>query len=59
MVEFTKQTMELRMKASPHLLVQFIGNRMKNSEKQKALREEHKTRISIKSKGIKAFLKIR
>jgi len=31
--------------------------RMKNSEKQKALREEHKTRISIKSKGVKAFLK--
>ena len=31
--------------------------RRKNFEKQKALREEHKTRISIKSKGIKAFLK--
>lgn len=31
--------------------------RKKNFEKQKALREEHKTRISIKSKGIKAFLK--
>ncbi len=29
----------------------------KNFEKQKALREEHKTRMSIKSKGIKAFLK--
>jgi hypothetical protein len=31
--------------------------RKKNFEKQKALREEHKTRISIKSKGIGAFLK--
>jgi hypothetical protein len=31
--------------------------RMKNFEKQKSLREEHKTRISIKAKGIKAFLK--
>jgi len=31
--------------------------RKNNFEKQKALREEHKTRISIKSKGIKAFLK--
>jgi len=31
--------------------------RIKNFEKQKALREEHKTRISIKSKGVKAFLK--
>jgi hypothetical protein len=31
--------------------------RKKNFEKQKALREEHKTRISIKSKSIKAFLK--
>ncbi len=31
--------------------------RKKNFEKQNALREEHKTRISIKSKGIKAFLK--
>jgi hypothetical protein len=30
--------------------------RMKNFEKQKTLREEHKTRISIKAKGIKAFL---
>ena len=30
--------------------------RMKNFEKQKILREEHKTRISIKAKGIKAFL---
>ncbi len=29
---------------------------MKNFEKQKTLREEHKTRISIKAKGIKAFL---
>ena len=25
-------------------------------EKQKVLREEHKTRISIKAKGIKAYL---
>lgn len=31
--------------------------RKRNFEKQKALREEHKTRIAIKSKGIKAFLK--
>ncbi len=31
--------------------------RNKNFEKQKVLREEHKTRISIKSNGIKAFLK--
>lgn len=31
--------------------------RNKNFEKQKVLREEHKTRISIKSKGIKAYLK--
>jgi hypothetical protein len=30
--------------------------RMKNFEKQKVLREEHKTRISIKAKGIKVFL---
>jgi len=30
--------------------------RMKNFEKQMVLREEHKTRISIKAKGIKAFL---
>ena len=30
--------------------------RMKNFEKQKTLREEHKTRISIIAKGIKAFL---
>ena len=30
--------------------------RMKNFEKQKTLREEHKTRISIKAKGIKAYL---
>ncbi len=29
----------------------------KNFEKQKALREEHKKRISIKAKGIKKFLK--
>jgi hypothetical protein len=27
-----------------------------NFKKQKALREEHKTRISIMTKGIKAFL---
>ena len=33
-----------------------IDIRMKNFEKQKSLREEHKTRISIKSKGIKAYL---
>ncbi len=31
--------------------------RMKNFEKQKRLREEHKTIISITAKGIKAFLK--
>ncbi len=52
------QTMGIENESSATLMGSVSTEiRMKNFEKQKTLREEHKTRISIKAKGIKAFLK--
>jgi hypothetical protein len=53
-----QQTMGIESESFAELMGSVSSQiRKKNFEKQKALREEHKTRISIKSKGIKVYLK--